>query len=134
MIKHQVLHVVFKHILRSREFGNKQLFNIAADLAVNQYIEQRQLLEQASKIEDFPDFKLDRGQSVDYYYKRLMEELDEMDKMTSPFSTQQSPSEDEDDDSASNDNMDSQGGGGESDEDSDEQNDNESPFNQSQQR
>jgi predicted metal-dependent peptidase len=77
-IKHQILHIVFKHLLRISEFGNKQLYGIASDLAANQYINSNQLTEEAIRLEDFPDFKLDRGQSLDYYYKRLAEELDEM--------------------------------------------------------
>jgi predicted metal-dependent peptidase len=75
-IKHQILHIVFKHLTRSSEFGNKKLFNIAADIATNQYISSDQLTFDAVRLEDFPDFNLNRGQSLDYYYKRLKEELD----------------------------------------------------------
>jgi len=75
-IKHQILHIVFKHLTRSAEFGNKKLFNIAADIATNQYISSEQLTFDAVRLEDFPDFNLNRGQSLDYYYKRLKEELD----------------------------------------------------------
>ena len=75
-IKHQILHIVFKHLTRSSEFGNKKLFNIAADIATNQYINSDQLTFDAVRLEDFPDFNLNRGQSLDYYYKRLKEELD----------------------------------------------------------
>lgn len=77
-IKHQILHIVFKHALRFTEFGNKKLFGIASDLAANQYIEDKQLTEDAIRMEDFPEFKLNRGQSIDYYYQRLSEELDDM--------------------------------------------------------
>ena len=74
-IKHQILHIVFKHALRFTEFGNKKLFGIASDLASNQYIQSDQLTEDAIRMEDFPEFQLTRGQSIDYYYKRLAEEL-----------------------------------------------------------
>ena len=77
-IKHQILHIVFKHALRFSEFGNKKLFGIASDLAANQYINSEQLTEDAICMENFPEFKLSRGQSIDYYYKRLAEELDDM--------------------------------------------------------
>lgn len=77
-IKHQILHIVFKHSLRVSEFGNKKLFGIASDLAANQYIKSEQLTEDAIRMEDFPEFKLNRGQSLDYYYQRLAEELQEM--------------------------------------------------------
>jgi len=77
-IKHQILHIVFKHALRFPEFGNKKLFGIASDLAANQYIKSEQLTEDAIRMEDFPEFKLNRGQGIDYYYKRLAEELEDM--------------------------------------------------------
>ncbi len=77
-IKHQILHIVFKHALRFPEFGNKKLFGIASDLAANQYIQSDQLTEDAIKMEDFPEFELMRGKSIDYYYKRLAEELEDM--------------------------------------------------------
>ncbi len=51
-IKHEVLHVVFKHITRfldstggTRRFRNLKLFNIAADLVVNQYIKRDWLIQ-----------------------------------------------------------------------------------------
>lgn len=75
-VKHQILHIVFKHALRFPEFGNKKLFGIASDLAANQYIKSEQLTEDAIRMEDFPEFKLNRGQGIDYYYKRLSEELE----------------------------------------------------------
>jgi len=77
-IKHQILHIVFKHALRFTEFGNKKLFGIASDLAANQYIKSEQLTEDAIRMEDFPEFKLSRGESIDYYYKHLSDELDKM--------------------------------------------------------
>lgn len=81
-IKHQVLHIIFKHMLRSGEFGNKKLFGIASDVAVNQYIEPSQLEKSSIRIEGFPEFKLERGQSVDYYYQKLNDEMDKMPKQS----------------------------------------------------
>jgi len=75
-IKHQILHIVFKHMMRMNEFGDKQLFNIAADITTNQYINSDQLTYDSVRFEDFPDFNLTRGQSLDYYYKKLKEQLD----------------------------------------------------------
>ncbi|MCH2021353.1 MAG: VWA-like domain-containing protein [Saprospiraceae bacterium] len=77
-IKHQILHIVFKHSLRFNEFGNKKLFGIASDLAANQYINSEQLTENAIRMEDFPEFQLSRGESIDYYYKQLSDVLDDM--------------------------------------------------------
>ena len=77
-LKHQILHIVFKHFLKTKEFGNKTIFDIAADLTVNQYIHSSQLNFEAIKIESFPNFNLKKNQSVDYYYYRLKEELEKI--------------------------------------------------------
>ncbi len=99
-IKHQILHIVFKHLLRISEFGNKQLFGMAADLTSNQYINSSQLTEDAINLESFPDFNFQRGQSIDYYYKRLSEELDEI--SGSSFADSEEEEEINDDEDISN--------------------------------
>ena len=77
-IKHEVLHVVFKHLTRAQErlggrlrYSNHKLFNIAADLVVNQYIEPNWLIEGAVKLELFPDLNLRKEMDVSYYYDKL---------------------------------------------------------------
>jgi predicted metal-dependent peptidase len=97
-IKHQILHIVFKHLLRIPEFGNKQLFSIAADIATNQYINSDQLTGDAIRLEDFPEFELNRGQSLDYYYKKLNDVMEEID---SPAASISDTEEEEDDDKKS---------------------------------
>ena len=90
-IKHQILHLVLKHIMRVGDFGNKKIFNIAADLATNQYIEKKQLTKDAITIDGFPQFKLESQQSLDYYYKNIQEETDEIEKiLNAPPSDEQS--------------------------------------------
>ncbi len=82
-LKHQVLHVVFKHIFKIAEFGYKKIFAIAADLVVNQYVSQAQLLPDTPTLAHFPKLKLKSGQDVGYYYHKLvelMEECQECDK------------------------------------------------------
>ncbi|MEM7039583.1 MAG: hypothetical protein AAF570_21600, partial [Bacteroidota bacterium] len=43
LVKHEILHVVFKHIFRGKDYKHKDIFNIACDLVVNQYISEAQL-------------------------------------------------------------------------------------------
>ena len=83
-IKHEVLHVVFKHLTRAQErsggrlrYSNHKLFNIAADLVVNQYIERNWLIEGAVKLELFPDLNLRKEMDVSYYYDKLNDFLKE---------------------------------------------------------
>ena len=83
-VKHEVLHVVFKHLTRAQEqaggrlrYPNHKLFNIAADLVVNQYIESSWLIDGAVKLELFPDLNLRKEMDVSYYYDKLDDFLKE---------------------------------------------------------
>lgn len=102
-IKHQILHIVFKHTLRYPDFGNKKLFSIASDLAANQYIKSEQLTEDAIRLEDFPEFKLNRGQAIDYYYQKLSDELDEMQSTDGGSSRDNNENDEDGDDEDGND-------------------------------
>jgi predicted metal-dependent peptidase len=72
-IKHQLLHIIFKHITRVREFKDFKIYGIASDLVVNQYISRNQLDKEAITPDLFPDFKFLYNQTVDYYYNILTE-------------------------------------------------------------
>ncbi len=72
-IKHEILHIVFKHILRYKGFSHKTIFNIAADLVVNQYIKPNQLIDGAVMMDKFPELNLQEHQHVNYYYNILLE-------------------------------------------------------------
>ena len=43
ILKHELLHIAFQHLLLRDRFSNKRLFNIAADLEINQYIDRSYL-------------------------------------------------------------------------------------------
>jgi predicted metal-dependent peptidase len=73
VIKHEALHLLFKHCYR---FDHKRqqhlLYNVAADLVVNQFIGSPwQLPEGAVTLATFPDLSLSPDQSVDWYYDKL---------------------------------------------------------------
>ncbi|TAF64089.1 MAG: hypothetical protein EAZ55_12250 [Cytophagales bacterium] len=71
VVKHEILHIVFNHILRYHDFSRKDLYNIAADLVVNQYVAETQLPEGAVLLSLFPELKLEAHQHVEYYYNQL---------------------------------------------------------------
>lgn len=81
LIKHEVLHLVLKHLFMQRDYTNKALFNIAADLVVNQYIPDTQLPKGAVTLRMFAYFKplynieMEPLQSTSYYYKKLLDAL-----------------------------------------------------------
>lgn len=70
-IKHQVLHIVFGHVFKVRSFGNRIIFDIAADLVVNQYLQESQRDDYAFTLSSFPTLGLAPFQSLDYYYAKL---------------------------------------------------------------
>ena len=75
VIKHETLHILFKHLFRmqSKSYDNK-LFNIAADLVVNQLIEPWRLPESAVTLSTFSDLNLPPDKSVEWYYKKLKQQ------------------------------------------------------------
>ena len=71
VIKHEVLHLVFKHLFRHGKSKNPELYNIAADLVVNQYIGQWKLPDTAVTLKSFPDLNLEEEKQLEYYYEKL---------------------------------------------------------------
>jgi predicted metal-dependent peptidase len=73
VLKHEVLHVVFKHLFRvSGPLHDARIWNIAADLVVNQYVPPFQLPEGAILLSSFSDARLAPDQTVDGYYEALI--------------------------------------------------------------
>ena len=72
VIKHETLHIIFKHLFRmkTKDYDNK-LFNIAADIVVNQLISPWKLPDSAVTLETFPELKLPPDKSVEWYYEKL---------------------------------------------------------------
>ena len=77
LIKHEMLHIVLKHLFIMKNYPNKTLFNIAADLVVNQYIAKAQLptggiaLENFDYLQPMYGITLERDKDVGYYYRQL---------------------------------------------------------------
>lgn len=71
VLKHEILHVVFKHIITIKKYSHKGIFGIAADLVVNQYVSKEKLPEGALYLHQFPDLNLEPNMDVGYYYDKL---------------------------------------------------------------
>lgn len=74
IIKHELIHIAFNHILNFQDFEDKILFNIAADLEVNQYIEKDLLPEYALSLEKY-GLANENKKGTKYYYEKLKEQL-----------------------------------------------------------
>jgi len=88
LIKHEMLHIVLKHLFIMKNYPNKTLFNIAADLVVNQYIAKAQLPEGGIVLENFAYLQpmygitLERDKDVGYYYRHLDKTMKQKPQMT----------------------------------------------------
>ena len=70
-LKHEVLHLVFGHLLREQDFANIRIFHLAADLVVNQYLSPEQLSPASLTLSLFPELDLQPFRPVDVYYDEL---------------------------------------------------------------
>lgn len=71
LIKHEILHLVFKHIFRGKGAKHKRIYNIACDLVVNQYVRADRLPESRIHMGLFPDLELEPEREAEYYYDKL---------------------------------------------------------------
>ena len=85
IIKHETLHLLFKHLFRLDLKKYDQLvFNIAADIVVNQYIGNWDLPKNAVTLSCFPDLNLVPNESIEWYYMKITDlkrEIDQFRKM-----------------------------------------------------
>ena len=73
LLKHELLHISFGHLIIRDKYPDKKLFNIAADLEINQYIDAGDLPEGGITMDSFPELKLDERAGTDYYYEQLQQ-------------------------------------------------------------
>jgi len=71
LIKHEILHISFGHLSSRDRYNDKKLFNIAADLEINQYINPDNLPEGGITMNTFPELTLRERAGTDYYYNEL---------------------------------------------------------------
>ena len=79
LIKHELLHIAFGHLTMRDSYQDKQLFNIAADLEINQHIAPAWLPEGGITMASFPDLTLPAKAGTKVYYNLLQEEKDKGD-------------------------------------------------------
>ena len=73
VLKHELLHIGFFHLVNFTNYSNKKVLNIAMDLEINQYIERSWLPEDGMFLDTFPELDLEERKGTRYYYDKLME-------------------------------------------------------------
>ena len=77
ILKHELLHISFGHLTYRDSFENKKLFNIAADLEINQYIDENFLPREALFLDTFPELNLPTRAGTKVYYDLLQQACDD---------------------------------------------------------
>ena len=71
LLKHELLHISFGHLTTRELYDDKKLFNIAADIEINQYIDPQYLPEGGLTLDTFPELKLPKRAGTKEYYDIL---------------------------------------------------------------
>ncbi|MCS5585060.1 MAG: VWA-like domain-containing protein [Pseudomonadales bacterium] len=72
LIKHEALHVAFSHCCRRSDKHIKDVFDIAADLVVNQFVRESSLPEGSITLDSLAALKLKPNDTLENYYAALM--------------------------------------------------------------
>ena len=79
ILKHELLHVCFFHLENWDRFDNKRVYNMAADLEINQYINMDMKGETWDGLEidksPFKELNLEAKKGTKYYYDKLMKDI-----------------------------------------------------------
>jgi len=74
LLKHELLHIAFNHLLERDDFLNHQLHNIAADIEINQYIDpQYYPVDSILLPSTFPELNLPLKAGTKKYYELLQQ-------------------------------------------------------------
>jgi predicted metal-dependent peptidase len=79
VLKHELLHICFFHLTNWDRFNNKKIYNMAADLEINQYINNDMKGEAWDGLEiynsPFKELNLEPKKGTEYYYNVLIKDI-----------------------------------------------------------
>ena len=73
LLQHELGHICLFHLIYWDEFKEKEIYNIAADMAINQYIDKDYLPPNGMLPSAFPDLNLEEFKDSRYYYDKLIQ-------------------------------------------------------------
>ena len=89
VLKHELLHIAFFHLTDYEKLRKKdpELFNIAADMEINQYVGKENLPEDVVLFENYEEkFDLEPKKGTKYYYDKLLKPKQEADDLRDAIS------------------------------------------------
>ena len=72
LLKHELMHITLFHLSLREMLSDPMIFNIAADLTINQRIKDNMLPPGALTLDSFPELTLKANEETKYYYDELM--------------------------------------------------------------
>jgi predicted metal-dependent peptidase len=72
LLKHELLHIAFYHLVSFEHLTNHDLANIAMDLEINQYIDAAKLPPGGQTLDLYPELDLKPKEGTIAYYEKLM--------------------------------------------------------------
>lgn len=81
LMQHELAHVCLFHLLHVCDYSNKNVWNIACDMTINQYIDKGYLPPKAILPTSFPDITLDPFMDTKYYYNKLIDHIGSSEKL-----------------------------------------------------
>lgn len=73
LLKHELLHIAFFHVTDFEHLTNKEIANIAMDIEINQYIDEKFLPPGPCLLSTFPELNLEPKKGANYYYEKLLQ-------------------------------------------------------------
>lgn len=71
-IKHQLLHLIFGHHLKFAQYRHRRIFDVAADLVVNQYLKPEQIPRDTIQQNMLADLGFEQGAGLDEVYQKIL--------------------------------------------------------------
>jgi len=79
ILKHELLHIAFFHLVNYNKYTQKDILNIAMDIEINQYIDRSWLPKEGCFLENFAHLNLEPKKGTVYYYEKLTEAKQQQD-------------------------------------------------------
>lgn len=71
LMQHELSHIINFHLIHAHDYQDKDLWNIACDITINQYIDAEYLPPKPCLPSSFPEIKLEPFRDTSYYYDML---------------------------------------------------------------
>ena len=83
LMQHELMHIILFHLIHAEDYSDRDIWNIACDITINQYIDPEYLPPKPLLPSSFPEIKLELFRDTQYYYYMLINSIDKSKKLQS---------------------------------------------------